>query len=172
MLGLKNMREVRGHSNNNDLIKPILMMMFFMSVLLIIANFDYFKYRKSANKPIYWKKGFEVNKIDIVSITLGFQSTKTSKKQVRYWKKAKKVYVNNQMVKYESLFRWKDFMYKHCEDYYVLLPLPEIDSIVYNFKKNIYEEYNSDKKLLNSSDYFSSKKTYQKRNIRDLPECK
>ena len=165
------MREERVYKNI-EFAKPILLIMFFMSVILIIANLDYFRYRRSAKKAIYWKKSFEVNKIDIVSITVSFQSIKTSKKQVRYWKKAKKVYVNNKVVNYESLFKWKDFLYKHCGDYYVLLPLAEIDSIVYDFKRNIYKEYSSDKKLLNSSDYFNSKKKYQKKYIRDLPECK
>ncbi|HHH53062.1 MAG TPA: hypothetical protein ENK91_05340 [Bacteroidetes bacterium] len=90
----------------------------------------------------------------------------------RYWKKVKKVYVNNQLITPDKLYRKNDFIFAHCNENYALLTNKDIDSIVYKFPPvDIYEEYVKGK-LINKSSTFYSKRRYHKKYKEALPECK
>lgn len=140
--------------------------------VIIINEYDYYSAKRSVTNSISWEKRYETSGIKSVRIKLDTLFFKISKKQLRCWKKVKKVYVNENIIKFESLYKWQDFIYKHCEEYYIILPVSEIDSIVYDFSKNVYKEYDSEKKLINSSDFFNSKRKYHKKYKNALPECK
>lgn len=154
--------------------KVLLIVVFVVLVGFIIhgiSNYDYYSSRKSRTKSISWKQHFKVNEVDNVLISLDTILYESAGMNVRYWKKTKNVYQNNKIVSPESLYKWKDFLYKQCDEYYVLLTKLDIDSIVYDFAHNFYKEYNAEEKLINSTDFFNSKKSIQKKYIRALPKC-
>ena len=119
-----------------------------------------------------WEQEFALK--DIKEVDISFDNTFYNAKDpdmARYWKKVKKVYVNNQEVRPDKLYKKDDFIYEHCGDYYTVLTKKEIDSIVYKFPPvNRYEEYVKGK-LINSTEDFYRKRKLQERLSGSLPTC-
>jgi len=138
----------------------------------VLAFRDGCNRKKLAKNKMNWKQEFVLKGIKEVEIS--FDNTFYNAKDPdmdRYWKKVKKVYVNNQEVRPDKLYKKDDFIYEHCGDYYTVLTKKEIDSIVYKFPPvNRYEEYVKGK-LINSTEDFYRKRKLQERLSGSLPTC-
>jgi hypothetical protein len=130
-------------------------------------------YRKRHEKnQITWKKKLQANNINniLIVLTTDFIISKSNNIE-RYWKKVKKVYVNNQIIESDKLYKRKYFIYQHSGVYYVLLINKSVDSLVYKYPPiNQYEEYIGKKNIIETQEFYS-KQTYHRKYKSVLPEC-
>ena len=146
-------------------------LVFFIMVIILLSK-DSCENKMNARNMQKWKTKFELNDISNIAIVLDDNYIECEKEELlRYWKKVKKIYINNQEISPDKLYRKKDFIHEHCGDYFTVLTKKEIDSIVYKFPPvNKYEEYIKGK-LINTSKDFYRKRKIQKRLSRSLPSC-
>jgi hypothetical protein len=136
-------------------------------IITIVLNRDSISIRRHNKSMSSWKKEFKINNISIV-LNTDFIISKSSNIEI-YWKKVKKVYVNNQIINPDKLYKRKDFIYQHGGDYYILLVNKNVDSLVYKFPPiNQYEEYIARKNVMTTKEFYS-KRTYHKKYKSVLP---
>jgi len=166
-----NNKSTRSGFKINHAVGILVFFIFWLSIYLLM-NSEYISRKRSITKSYSWKNKFMINDIKIISIKFDTNWVKDfSEVNPRYWKKVRKIYVNNQEVPPGELYKKDDFIYEHCGDYYTVLTKKEIDSIVYKFPPvNRYEEYVKGK-LINSTKDFYRKRKLQKRLSRSLPPC-
>jgi len=119
-------------------------MFFLMYIIITIGLYgDRISIRRHNKNMSSWKKEFHSEGIKNIVLVFNFDTFAVKGGDIsRYWKKVKKVYVNNKLITPDKLYRKNDFIYTHCNENYALLINKDIDSIVYKFPPvDLYEEY-------------------------------
>jgi len=150
----------------------------FVTLLIwVFAILNKFELLEETDRKIrVWKTEFFERKIRTISITVTGENNGIKGRRGLGWTGVDKVYVNNLLIKSDSLYRKYDFFQRVCGKYYFLSYRKSVDdSIVFKFppidrievyKKKDYSPY------ITVSDCYPRWNLQNKKFLKYLPKCK